>query len=126
MSDVLLQPTAEQTESWGKAAGERELVEWITQLADLAAGVVSKQSTPITITLRKPVTYGSRTIDKITVRPVKGKHMRALRASDNPMAQTLLMASKLSGEVSEVIDELEGSDLHDVLEAVNAFFFAIQ
>lgn len=81
---------------------------------------------PVVIKLRKPITLGNRTIDQITIRPVKAKHMRAIKQSDSDMATTLLMASKLSGEISEVIDELEGEDLREVLEAVNAFFLAIQ
>ncbi len=83
-------------------------------------------SEPVTIKLRKPITIGNRTVEQLTIRPVKAKHMRAIKANDTSLSTTLLMASKLSGEISEVIDELEGDDLRDVLEAVNAFFFAIQ
>lgn len=81
---------------------------------------------PVVIALRKPIAFGSRTISEITVRPVKAKYMRAIKETDGNMQSTLAMASKLTGEVREVIDELEGPDLRDVLEAVNGFFLAIR
>lgn len=81
---------------------------------------------PVVIALRHPITFGSRRITEITVRPVKAKYMRSIKGSDDHFQSTLAMASKLTGEPSQVIDELEGQDLRDVLAAVNAFFFAIQ
>lgn len=81
---------------------------------------------PVVIKLRSPILMGSRRIEEITIRPVKAKHLRTLKSSDDPMQATLAMASKLSGEITEVIDELVGDDLRDVLAAVNTFFFAIQ
>lgn len=80
---------------------------------------------PVVIALRKPIKFGSRTITEITVRPVKAKHMRAIKPTDGAMATAILMASKLSGELPEVIDELEGEDLRDVLRAVDDFFSVI-
>lgn len=80
---------------------------------------------PIVITLLHPITFGSRHIDRITIRPVKAKHLRAIKQTDGDMAQTLLLASKLSGELPEIIDELEGQDLGAVLEAVNRFLSGI-
>ncbi len=81
---------------------------------------------PVVIKLRHPITFGSRTIEQITIRPVKAKDLRSIKPGSDPMATTLLMASKLSGQTDEVIDELSGDDLRDVLDAVNTFFFAIQ
>jgi len=81
---------------------------------------------PVLIKLRSPIVFGSKRIEEITVRPIKAKHLRSYKASEEPMKSTLAMASKLTGELPEVIDELEGDDLRDVLAAVNAFFFAIQ
>lgn len=81
---------------------------------------------PIVIRLRKPIAFGSRTVAELTVRPVKAKYMRSVKQSDNSMESTLSMVSKLTGEVKEVIDELEGPDFRDVLEAVNGFLLAIQ
>ncbi len=98
-------------------------------MSDVDAGDISARveaSEPVVIKLRSPIKFGSRTIDEITVRPVKAKHMRSIKESDGPLAVTLSMASKLTGETREIIDELEGHDLRDVLQAVNGFFLAIQ
>jgi len=81
---------------------------------------------PVTITLRKPITFGSRTIDQITIRPLKGKDMRRYNDAQGDVGKSLLFASILSGEMPGMIDELEGEDLGAVMDAVNAFFLAIQ
>jgi len=81
---------------------------------------------PVVIRLRSPIVFGSKRIEEITVRPVKAKHLRSYNSSDDAMKNTLVMASKLTGLLSEEIDELEGDDLREVLAAVNAFFLAIQ
>jgi len=82
-------------------------------------------SEPVTIKLRKPITFGSRTIEQLTIRPVKGKDLRRMKDSDSALQSSLNMAGILSGEVSEVIDELAGEDLAEVLEVVNRFFESI-
>ncbi len=81
---------------------------------------------PVIIKLRKPITFGSKTLDQLTIRPLKAKDLRRMKDSDSALQSTLNMASYLSGEVSQVIDELEGDDLREVLEVVNDFFHAIQ
>ena len=81
---------------------------------------------PVTIKLRKPITYGSRVIDQLTIRPIKAKDLRRVGGDDSLLKASLNMASWLSGEVSEVIDELEGEDLAEVLGVVERFFGAVQ
>lgn len=83
-------------------------------------------SEPVVIKLRSPIQLGSRRLDEITVRPVKAKHLRSIQGAGNDLLQTLDLASKLTGEPKEVIDELEGEDLGEVLAAVNGFLFVIQ
>lgn len=77
---------------------------------------------PITIKLRKPITFGSRVVEQLIIRPVKAKDLRRIKASDSNLQTTLNLASWLSGEVAEVIDELEGEDLAEVVSAVDGFF----
>jgi len=81
---------------------------------------------PITLTLRKPVKFGDRTVTQLTIRPVKAKYMRVLGGPNSALEQTLQMASKLTGEPSQVIDEIEGDDLRELMGHVNGFLFAIQ
>lgn len=82
-------------------------------------------SEPVVIKLRSPITFGSRIVEQLTIRPPKAKDLRRLKDSDSAMQTSLNMASWLSGEVSQVIDELEGEDLAEVLEVVNLFFEGI-
>lgn len=89
---------------------------------------------PVTIILRKPVTLQVRTgngpkektVTEITIRPPKGKDLRRVDRTKSPIAISLDMASWLSGEPTQVIDELEGADLKEVLRVVDDFFVAIQ
>lgn len=76
---------------------------------------------PVTIKLRRPVKFGERTVAQLTIRPLKAKDLRKMK-DGSPMQQSLNMASTLSGEIEEVIDELEGEDLGEVLAVVNRFF----
>lgn len=83
-------------------------------------------SAPVIVKLRKPITFGGRTVEQLTIRPLKAKDLRRLKESDGRMGNALNFASYLSGEIAEVIDELEGEDLGEVIDAVNGFFLAIQ
>lgn len=75
-----------------------------------------------TVQLRKPIQHGSEVITQLTLRPLKGKDMRRLKAStDQPMAMIIELAGYLSGQVTQVIDELEGEDLREVMQAVSGF-----
>jgi hypothetical protein len=82
-------------------------------------------SEPVVVRLRKPITFGNRTVEQLNIRPPKAKDMRRMRESDGRMATALKMASLLTGEIDEVIDELEGLDLGEVIGVVNDFFLAI-
>lgn len=99
-----------------------------------AAAEPVSMTEPVTITLRKPVTLEVRTgngaktktVTEITIRPPKGKDLRRVDRTKSPIAISLDMASTLSGEPSQIIDELEGADLREVLKVVDDFFVAIQ
>lgn len=82
-------------------------------------------SEPVTIKLRKPITFGSRTVEQLTIRPIKAKDLRRLKDSDSDLAKAIAMACHLTGEITEIIDELQGADLAEVLKVVNDFFHAI-
>ena len=75
---------------------------------------------PVTIKLTKPIIFGSETISELTLRPIKGKDYRRLKATSG-MGIILELAGYLSGQVTQVIDELEGEDLQEVILAVSVF-----
>ncbi len=77
---------------------------------------------PVTIKLRQPIEFGKETIDEIVLRPPVGKDFRDLPMRDGYLLDTLLvMAERLSGRPSSVIDRLGGDDLMEVLDVAGGF-----
>lgn len=92
-------------------------------MAELRKRHTSSAKEPVTVLLHHPIQFGTRVVESLTLRPIKAKDMRRLRAStDRPMAMMLELAGYLSGEVEQVIDELQGEDLQEVLRVVSGFF----
>jgi hypothetical protein len=79
-------------------------------------------SDPVVVRLRKPIEFGDRRVDQLSIRPPRAKDLRRIKDSDTQVQTALNMAGWLTGEVSQVIDELEGEDLSEVLKVVNDFF----
>lgn len=80
---------------------------------------------PYTIELQHPIQFGSKQIAVITLRPVTGADLRKLRTpSERPLAMVLELAGFLAGEVTQVIDKLQGPDLGMVMLVTNLFFAA--
>lgn len=78
---------------------------------------------PVTVKLRQPIHFGSQVVEELTVRPVKGRDLRRIQApQDRQLQLTMELAGYLTGQVREVIDELEGEDLVEVLTVVASFF----
>ena len=77
---------------------------------------------PVTIELEHPIEFGSKTIAELTFRPIKAKDLRRVKAPDHRRIEmTLELAGYLSGQPTQVIDELEGNDLMKVLDLVADF-----
>ena len=82
---------------------------------------------PVVINLSSPIEFAGKRYDTITVRPIKAKDLRRCQAKpEDSLKFALEMTGYLTGEVDQVIDELEGEDLGAVLAAVTAFSQAIQ
>lgn len=90
--------------------------------ADATTPASKASNEPVTISLRKPITFANRTIAQLTIRAPKAKDLRRIKDSTSALEDSLNLASWCSGEVKEVIDELEGDDLREVLGVVNRFF----
>jgi len=78
--------------------------------------VVSKKK-PIEVKLQEPNEWGTETIDKIVLKPPRGKHLRGLSTSPN-VNEMMKLAAKLSGVSSNVFDEMCSEDVMRVLDAV--------
>lgn len=78
--------------------------------------VISKKK-PIEVKLEETIEWGSETIEKIVLKPPRGKHLRGM--STNPSVNDMMkLAAKLSGVSSAVFDEMSSQDVMKVIEAV--------
>lgn len=78
--------------------------------------VVSKKK-PLEIKLQEPIEWGTETIEKIVLKPPRGKHLRGLPVSPG-LNDILKLASKISGVSSAVFDEMCSEDVMRVVDAV--------
>lgn len=77
-------------------------------------------------TLKHPVVIGTETITELTFGRVKGKYMRSLPADPKlyTMDTMLVLAAKVTNQVSLVFDEMDSEDVVEVMEIVGELFGA--
>ena len=75
------------------------------------------------IKLSEPVTVGSKTLTELRIRPLTAKHLRGIKIGyDGIETDALLdLASRITGELPAVIDELSPEDLKALGAAVSDF-----
>ena len=75
----------------------------------------------VTIPLQVPVTAAGQTVKSLTFQRLKGRHLRQVETpGERDMAMTMELIGILSGQLEEVIDELEGVDLRRAMEYASA------
>ena len=76
----------------------------------------------VSIELKKPIKLGAETYTALSFRPLKGKDLRRLKVVEGYSTDVILtLAGKLAGVPTQVIDELTGEDLGNVLTLVGGF-----
>lgn len=90
----------------------------------LPKGCTENDDGSVTIDLRVPVMHGSEQIERMTLKRLKGKHMRALGGGMEKagMAEILSLAGRVSGLPPVVVDELDAVDCVVVAEVIGGFF----
>ena len=75
------------------------------------------------IKLTEPVTVGSKTVTELRIRPLKAKHLRGIKIGYDGIDTDVMLdlASKITGELPAVIDELSIEDLTALGQAVSDF-----
>lgn len=75
------------------------------------------------IKLTEPVTVGSKTVTELRIRPLKAKHLRGIKIGYDGIDTDVMLdlASKITGELPAVIDELSLEDLAALGAAVSDF-----
>ena len=87
----------------------------------------SKPLEPHTFYPARPIIFGSKEISELVFQPCKAKHLiRCTESKDNVIPYMLELAGFLSGQPSQVIGELEGSDVWEVVAICSDFFAGSQ
>lgn len=75
------------------------------------------------IKLTEPVTVGSKTVTELRIRPLKAKYLRGIKIGYDGIDTDVMLdlASKITGELPAVIDELSLEDLAALGAAVSDF-----
>lgn len=74
--------------------------------------------TAVTITLEYPVEFADEEITEIKLRRATGKDLKAAMKGANPVADSIALAVRLSGQLPAVFDIMDASDLTEVLSQV--------
>lgn len=79
---------------------------------------------PITVQLKTPIEFGSKTITELTFRQGRMSDLKGivLDGKSIPMDALLALASRMSGQPSAVIDRIDGDDVGEVLALALDFF----
>lgn len=92
--------------------------------ADLiAADLVAERQWPVVVTLRRAVAFGSETITVLTFRRGKLGDLKGMPLDGNVTVDQLLMiASRMCGQPTKVLEMLDDDDSPEVFELALGFF----
>jgi len=76
---------------------------------------------PKVFKLSEPVEVGGATIEEITIKPPKGKHIKKVDPNNLNMETLLDIAGKCSGHAPSVFDELDAGDCIAICGVVGDF-----
>lgn len=78
---------------------------------------------PVVVTLQHPIDFGSQHITQLTFRRGRMGDLKGISLDGIPPTdQLMLLASRLSGQILQVIEKLDPDDTSEVLEIVLGFF----
>lgn len=77
--------------------------------------------TRTTYTLTSPIQFGSETITALHFRPPRARDFKGLTLQSQTVDDTLVLAGRLSGQPSPVLDDLSVADLMGVSEIIAGF-----
>lgn len=83
----------------------------------------AKKIRKITITLTEHIKWGEQTITELVLRRPKGKDLNGLSANPT-MKELLTIGGRCAGVTQRIIDELDGADAMEVVDAVSDFLEA--
>jgi Phage tail assembly chaperone proteins, E, or 41 or 14 len=120
---ISIRPNVEQHEAWSAAAGESPLAEWLTAVADEAAARSAPVTWPMVIELKVPIVFGSQTIETLKIRRGQLSDIKGMRLGGDLSANDLMtIASRISGQPTNIIERLDMEDAGEVMAAALSFY----
>ncbi len=89
------------------------------------APLASRSTPPVRVRLTHPVRHGDRTLEEVVLGPLRGIHARNAPTSWDTHEAVLLLAGRLSGLPDVVLDQLQGPDLLDVIDATTGLLWPL-
>lgn len=121
---ITVVPDAEQWTTWSAVAGDTPLDRWLADLADQACVDDAVERTwPAIIKLQRPFEWAGSTISSIEMREGRIGDMKGLKLSGElPLDQVITVASRLSGQPTQVIEKLAAVDAGEVMSIALGFY----
>lgn len=124
VAGITLRPSPDQHAAWSDAAAGAPLADWLEDLADDAA-TAKERTWPVVIRLRYPVTIGSETTDELRLRRGCIRDLKGMKLSgEMPTEHLMTIASRLSGQTTQVIERLDQEDAGEVMAIAIDFYGA--
>lgn len=114
---ITIKPTPDQFKAWSQTADGLPIEEWISDLADDAAVrlAYSERTFPIVVVLKRPVEFGSKTIERLELREGRLADLKGIKVGGELPIDTLTtIVSRMSGQPPQVIERLSAADAGEV------------
>ena len=114
---ITIKPTPDQFKAWSQTANDIPIEEWLADLADDAAVRLSysERTFPIVVVLKRPVEFGSKTIERLELREGRLADLKGIKVGGELPIDTLTtIVSRMSGQPPQVIERLNAADAGEV------------
>lgn len=120
---VTLRPSAERFAEWTRHAGGQPIVAWLEAIADAEAAQTAVRTWPVSIQLKHPVELGSQHITHLELRRGRLADIKGMKLSgEMPTEHLITIASRLSGQTTQVIERLDAEDAGEVMAIAIDFY----
>jgi hypothetical protein len=121
---VTVTPSPDQYLAWTRSAADKPLSAWLEELADDAAAErINERTWPAIVVLKHPIEFGSQRIAQLELRRGKLADIKGMKLSaEMPTEHLITIASRLSGQTTQVIDRLDVDDAGEVMAIAIDFY----
>lgn len=120
---VTVRPSPEQLLAWRRSAVDKPMAVWLEEVADAAAHELTERTWPAIVMLKHPVDFGSQRITQLEFRRGKLADIKGMKLSgEMPTEHLITIASRMSGQTTQVIDRLDVDDAGEVMAIAIDFY----